>query len=836
MILGLIITKSIDMFPYKSEFTYICNYLLFQKSLVFGILFIFLAIWSPAQQIYWADIGTDKIQKSNIDGSNPEDVLINISDPRAIAIDHINSHLYYADSDINKIVRIDLDGNNSTDLVISGIGTIYSIELDIARGKMYWADISKDAIIRANLDGSDVETIVSLSSDNIYGFALDLINDKIYIAQNISGIISKADLDGSNKTDIINSDLNDPRGIVLDVENNFMYWTETSGNRIAKASLSGEGVTTIISSSDGLLNPKQIRIDFFNDKLFWTDISQDKIQSSNLDGTNITDVVTGLGSAYSIFLYDVGEDSKAGISGNWSSVGTWNQGIPNSSTANADIASNITLDGNYSVKNIGIRSGGKLTINAGSSLTVSGDLINAAGVNGLVIQSDASNTGSLIVNGTNSDANVTIERYMTGAAMGWHLVGVPVNGQSVNDLVTSASNSISLNSTQYGLGFYDESSDDWTTYTSSTAPGAGNLIPGMGYESNRSTDGYLDFIGSLNTSQIDVSVSRSGNGWNVVGNPYPCALYANSAANGSNNFITINSAVLDDSFEAIYIWNANSSEYEIVNQSSGATYIPSGQGFFIKTAAAGTISFTPLMRVHQTNSLFKSANLIQAEIIISIDDGFNQNSTKIKFIEGCTPGLDPGYDAGMYHGLKSDLELYSKMADQNIAYDLQCYDMNQDQSYTIPLEIETQENREVSFSSQIKNLAEGYHVYLEDRELEIRTKVDLPSEFYLASVGKGINKDRFYLIVTKQDFLENELVANSLEIQVFLDYNQDVIRISGVFDSNAIVFIYDISGRLIYSEKLKGNTVNASQLESGFYILKLINNEDQLIKKLNWLK
>lgn len=809
------------------------HYRLLLKSLFPFFLFCLISLSAYSQKIYWADVTSDKIQLSDLDGNNIVDLLSDLNDPRGIAIDHINGHLYYTDEGSNKIVRIDLDGTNSVDLVTSGINTPYSIELDIPRGKMYWADIGKDAVLRANIDGSDVETIISLNSDNIYGFALDLKNDKIYLAQNKSGIISKADLDGSNKTDIINSGLDDPRGIVLDVENNFMYWTEIGSDLIRRASLSGEGITDLVN---GLISPRQIRIDFVNDKLFWTDISQDNIQSCNLDGTNITDVVTGLEKTYTIFLYDVGEDSKAAVSGNWSASSNWSQGVPNTTTSNADIASNIIVDGNYTVKDLGIRSGGTLTINAGNSLTVLGNITNNSGSDGLVIRSDASNTGSLIISGTNSDENVTVERYMNGNSTAWHLVGVPVTGQSVNDMVTSASNSISTSNSQYGLGFYDESSDSWTTYTSSTAPGAGGLIPGMGYETNRSVDGDLDFVGLLSTAQVDVSVTRDGNGWNVVGNPYPCSLYANSAADPTNNFISINSSTLDDSFEAIYIWNAISSEYEIINQSSGATYIPSGQGFFIKTAATGTISFTPDMRVHQVSSLFKSANLIQAEIILSIDDGFNQNSTQIKFIEGCSSGLDPGYDAGMYQGLKSDLELYSKMADQNIAYDLQCYDMNQDQSYTIPLEIETQENREVSFSSQIKNLPEGYHVYLEDRELEIRTKVDLPSEFYLASVEKGINKDRFYLIVTKQDFLENELILNSLEIQVFPDYNQDVIRISGVFESNVSVLIYDLSGRLIYSEKLKGNTVNASQLEPGFYILKLINNGDQLIKKLNWLK
>lgn len=819
--------RNIRLFPKQFQYRFILKFL-------FSFLFFFLiSLSTNSQKIYWADVTSDKIQLSNLDGNNIVDVLSGLSDPRGIAIDHINGHLYYTDDGNNKIVRIDLDGSNPVVLVSSGT-TPYSIELDIPRGKMYWSDISKDVIKRANIDGSNVETIVDLTTDNIYGFALDLINDKIYIAQNTSGIISKSNLDGTNKTNIISSGLSQPNGIVLDVENNFMYWTETDGDLIRRANLNGENITDLVA---GLNSPRQIRIDYINQKLFWTDVNEDKIQTSNLDGTGISDVIISLGSAYSIFLYDVGEDSKAEVSGNWSTSSNWSQGVPNATTSNADIAGNIIVNGNYTVKNLGIRSGGTLTIKSGNTLTVSGNITNAAGANGLVIQSDASNTGSLIVSGSNSSEDVTIERYMYGASTGWHLIGVPVIGQSVNEMATSASNSISTSNNQYGLGFYDESIDTWTTYTSSTAPGAASLIPGMGYEINRSVDGDLDFVGTLSSTQVDISVTRDRSGWNVVGNPYPCALYANSAADGTNNFITINSAALDDSFEAIYIWNASSSEYEVINQSSGATYIPSGQGFFIKSkVGGGTISFTPAMRVHQTGSSFKSTDLFQPKITLTIDDGFNQNSTQIKFIDGCSLGLDPGYDAGMYHGIKSDLELYTRIENDSIAYDLQCLPNISNQDFIIPIEIESKNNHAIRFSLQIEDFPEGYHVYLEDKNKASLTKLGALGEEYKANISNAISQDRFYLKVSKRDLLEQNININQQDLKIITDYNSGLIRIEGLYNSTAQIQIHDISGRIILSQEINGNIVNASQLKPGIYLVSIIENGIRRTEKINWIK
>lgn len=90
---------------------------------------------------------------------------------------------------------------------------------------------------------------------------------------------------------------------------------------------------------------------------------------------------------------------------------------------------------------------GDLTINSGSivslsgKLTISGDLDNNAGSSGLVITSDATCTGSLIINGTTG--NAITQRYLTAAIWedwedGWHFVSSPVANYPIQDNFTVA--------------------------------------------------------------------------------------------------------------------------------------------------------------------------------------------------------------------------------------------------------------------------------------------------------------------------------------------------------------------------------------------------------------
>ncbi len=803
------------------------------------ILFVFLANGLFAQSyIFYSDITNDNIERAGLDGSSVTTVVSSTTTVRGLAVDLINGHIYYLDDTDDKIVRTDLDGSNPVDLVTSGITGPKCIALDVKGGKMYWTDISTDDIKRANLDGSSVETVIPLlSTDNAYGIALDLENNKMYWTEQGTDFIKRANLDGTGIETLVTG-LNNPYGIALDVANNYMYWIEQTDDVIGRATLTGGSPTDLVTLSSTVTG-RDIAIDFINSKLYWTDTGNDKISRCNLsDGSNIEDIVTStnVGDSYGLALYNVGPGTTFTGTANWSSAGNWNNGVPNSSSTNVVINGNCTVDGSYTVKDLGVTSSGSLTVNSSASLTVSGAILNDAGNSGIVLSSDASNTASLIVSET-STGNITAERYMTGAATGWHLTGVPVVGQGINDLVTDAGNSFSTNTTQYGLGIYNEASDTWTTYTTATAPAAGNLTAGVGYETNRSADGDITYIGSLSIAQVDVPIVRTGNGWNLLGNPYPCSINANSTGDVTNNFLTVNEDQFDNtgSYVALYVWNSSSSQYDILNHSStGTPYIPNGQAFFVKSkSGGGTMSFTTAMRTHQTGATFKSGTA-NPNIILKADNGESTRSTEFRFVEGTTFGLDPGYDAGLFNGKTDEFVLASRLMQGNdIDFALQCFSTDDFESVIVPIELNSSTST-VEFSVETTNLPSNIKVYLEDKQDNSFNLLN-EDQTYTAQVNIGENTDRFYLHTSLQALDQlSELTEG--EYDIVPNLKNSSLTIKGVLDGDLFVKVYDISGKLVFEKQITSNEVFLPYMATGIYVVKLIGEGVNYTQKVNWIK
>ena len=466
-------------------------------------------------------------------------------------------------------------------------------------------------------------------------------------------------------------------------------------------------------------------------------------------------------------------------------------------------------------------------------MTVNNTLTNNADPGGLVLQSDASESASLIANGTIT-GKATVERYMTGASTGWHLTAAPVGGQNIKELIDNANNSFSTHESQYGLGVYDEATDTWTTYTSETYGSAGDLVAGKGYETNIELDGTIEFEGSVNTSQVDIPITRSGNGWNLLGNPYPCALNANSAADASNNFLDYNSSLMDESYVGLYFWNPTTSSYDVVNSLSAATYIPSGQAFFVKSAAGGgTASFTTAMRTHQTGAAFKAA-VTASQIILKAANDEQTKTTEFCFVEGATLGLDPGYDAGLFNGQSDEFKLCSRLVQDNgVSFALQCLPSDDFESVIVPIELNFVTNT-VEFSVEANDLPTGIKVYLEDKQDKSFNLLD-GTQTYTTEVNIGENLGRFY-IHTSEQALDQIAELTEGEYEIIPQAQNSILLIRGEVPQGSLISIIDLTGRTVFEASVSSSTVNVPSLNNGIYIVKLLNGQTAYTQKINWMK
>ena len=93
---------------------------------------------------------------------------------------------------------------------------------------------------------------------------------------------------------------------------------------------------------------------------------------------------------------------------------------------------------------------------------------------------------------------------------------------------------------------------------------------------------------SINVINND-GLNGVGRRWNLVSNPFPSYINGNTAAEAVNNFMDVNSGVIDGSFLGVYGWNGSS--YTTYNNTSDAFSIAPGQGFWV--AAAKHCKYTP---------------------------------------------------------------------------------------------------------------------------------------------------------------------------------------------------------------------------------------------------
>jgi hypothetical protein len=500
-------------------------------------------------------------------------------------------------------------------------------------------------------------------------------------------------------------------------------------------------------------------------------------------------------------------------------------GSGNSTTA---VANNLTID-----------SGGSLTIASNSDLTLSGNFTN----NGtMTLNSDSDEFSSIIVGGSSS-GDIVYNRYVnTVGTDEWDLVGSPVDGLSISDFVTTNSSVLATNGSTYAIGYHDNTDDSWTNYTTSTVGGAGNFDTSRGYQMATSSGATMAFTGSIaTTDQTQSIINNNGNGgrrWNLVANPYPSYLNANTNAHASNNFLSVNASVVDSNFLSIYGWDADGSGYTIYNNTSSATYIAPGQAFFVAAASssAANLSFTEAMQTTTGGDDFINLDPgnTSSEFYLKFHQGDNLLAdTKFYFDYGLNLGLDPGYDAG---ALNQNIALTSRLAeeDQGINMGINAMSIDSFEQTAIALVVNTEAGTTFRISMEDSTIPESVDVFLVDTQTQIPTNLR-GQDFILTPQSDLSGMGRFYLKMGS-----NSLGGNDIEeslISIYKPSNKDYIVIEGLSNvQTGEVTLYNIMGQEVLDQNLTPNqtiqNIPTTGIQSGIYIIKLKADTLVLTKKL----
>jgi hypothetical protein len=494
-----------------------------------------------------------------------------------------------------------------------------------------------------------------------------------------------------------------------------------------------------------------------------------------------------------------------------------------------------------------VASGGSITIPKDSYVFVGGNFTNTSGT--VTLNSDSNEFSSLLVSGT-SAGTITYNRYVNTVGDGkWDLIGAPVSDLSFATFIQNAN--IATNGSIYAVGYYDNTTDTWTNVTSATVRNLGNLQLGQGYQMATPSGGTLSFTGTIASGDQTVTInnnnavnSGAGRRWNLIANPFASYLNGNSNADGTNNFLMVNTASIDDTYEAIYGWKADGTGYEIYNHtfnSNSAVYIAPGQGFFVAAAGSGanqTISFSKVMQTVTGGDDFVAAKTVATsyELVLDMYQSTQKvGDTKFYFKQGLTLGLDPGYDAGAFNQTKG---ISSRLVEQDngIGMGINAMSIDALSSVTVPLVIHQEAG--IAFKIEIANstIPQDINVYLEDA-LENTFTLLLTNSFELTPTTKLSGSGRFYLHFTTST-LSADTVSSTSFLTAYKGTGNTYISVEGLqqFSQAANLSLYNLLGMKILSKNIQNpsqkETLSTIGIKAGVYILQVNHNNTVFTKKI----
>jgi len=603
----------------------------------------------------------------------------------------------------------------------------------------------------------------------------------------------------------------------------------------------------------------------------------------------------------------------------WDGV-TWDSGVPNTTTA-------AIINGNYNTStnndivacSLIINNGFTLTIdNNGfveieTDLTVNGTL-NVTNSSYIQIQDDVVNNNNITVQtqgnfiqvddaSSFTDNGISIVNKLAPPKPEWFFYtywSSPVSGLNIETTFsfTPADRRFGFDAVNY----LDLDFDGVPSVGGFVPAVTGTIIPGIGYAMTENPVGVfpfqrsLDFQGEFNNGEIMIPIEFNaanisgimGAHFNFIGNPYPSALDFDA-------FQAANSTLIDG---IAYFWsqasppdaannggspiNFSQNDYAVYTVGSGGTagtgtpnpnapgstqiptrFVPSGQGFFVISTAAGTATFNNSMRTdaatdNTSNSNFfgiekkditfstSNSSTIEEEenrlwINLTSNNGiFNQ--ILVAYVNGASNSYDGvSYDAPRIVPAGTTAILYTSIdeADNDSKYVIQGKAVNGiDENEIIPLGFQTNIDVDIATTYTLSvdsfkgTFIENNTVYLRDELLDITH--DLSNSDYNFTSETGTFEDRFIIQFVPSSTLSSddvELAENTLAI-IELENGDVQFRVSNSLEMETIRII-DLTGRELYNFATQGNdnTYNLSNLNQSIYIAQVTLSNGAIISK-----
>jgi hypothetical protein len=530
------------------------------------------------------------------------------------------------------------------------------------------------------------------------------------------------------------------------------------------------------------------------DNLYWDNTSTWIILHSGMTGQVIPQSDDTIYIAHQVFLTNNFELSSGKLviesTGSLESV--------NSTLTLSDKAS-VQCFGNMALLNINLDGQSSFIVTSTGKVTVNGSF-QVGDESSFLIHNQGEEYGSLITNGTvlgNITEQVDVEANIS------RLVSAPV---------IDAESGVFLN--MY-LRNYNEEASGWGEYI---VPTTEPMNPMQGFEVLSLYDDVRVFTGIPSTGEQRINITSAGDGWNLIGNPYPSSI--NWSLLGSGN----DEGAYPQGISTIYYRDPVSGNYSVfcpgdepISINSGSPVIRPMEGFFVMTGHSSNISVTNNMRTHSTG-IESVAQLPATAISFRVEGNNHSDEAVVRFNPDATANFDMAFDAYKLPGIDAAPEVFfpiedgSKLALNTLS--------SVSSGLVVPFQVTTPYYGTTVL--HVKGAPEfqfRYPVYLEDVSTGIF--VDLRSDsIYSFDSGSDNSNHYFRLHFSSPDGIQE---GNSQTIRVISGESSIIIQDSEGRSGNVDVFTID--GKRLYSlENTSLQTLKIPVSSGKVYIIRITTN------------
>lgn len=581
--------------------------------------------------------------------------------------------------------------------------------------------------------------------------------------------------------------------------------------------LTGTAVANKLGSNAALFS---LLVDGDGDGDFKTGVVNE-IHANSITGSKITFTNLSLpNNAIFTLSMDLNVVWTGATSSDWNTTTNWNTNSVPTITTDITISSaathQLTINSNVSCHSITLEPKAKLTIDANSTFTVTGNL---------TLVNDITGAATIINNGTlNVQGSSVVQQYLDFVRN--YYISSPVSN------AITPINATYFNYLEPGTNT-DLNNPGTTPYWNSVAQGS-PLTVGTGYIVQTSLPVDIQFNGTLNNGNLSIPLTRTigkeKEGFNLVGNPYPSYInWQMIAAANSSILPTCWFRTKNTAGEYIFVTiNTESGLAIVANVTANTTitkFIPPVQAFWVRVANGVTntnLSLNNSMRSHADvagNTLKTHSGSINPLMRLEVANTLYSDEGVMYFNPNALDGYDRYDSPKMFNNNPDIPEVYFQVGTEQLVIDgMKNIPLNSE----IPLGLNTYKNG--TYTLKVKEFV-GFDptikVVIIDK-LNSNTETEISNGTPFTLTENAISGNSNYSIMFKNSGTGiKDVQSTSNNIKVFVGASHQINIIS---NQDCKFTVFNLKGQKVSTGRTNYNTIVTDVNTKGVYIVKCYNS------------